>query len=167
MIIKIGDNMINKKAVSPVIATVLLIVMVIIIGLIIFLWFRSFIPEQKEKFGRNIELVCADVAFQSGYDSSTGILTISNTGTVPIYSINLKITKNRGHTTTSITELDGNWPSLGLRQGILYNSIDFSTNPDFDSPDKILIIPILAGTSEGEDPTYACNEEYGQELNLL
>jgi len=163
MIIKIGDYMINKKAVSPVIATVLLIVMVIIIGLIIFLWFRSFIPEQKEKFGRNIELACTDVAFQSGYDSSTGILTISNTGTVPIYSINLKIAKDRGHTTTSITELDGSWPSLGLRQGILYNSISL----DFDSSDEVLIIPILAGTSEGEDPTHVCNEEYGQELNLL
>ena len=164
MIIKIGDNMINKKAVSPVIATVLLIVMVIVIGLIIFLWFRSFIPEQKVKFGRNIELACADVAFQSGYDSSTGTLTISNTGTIPIYSINLKITKGRGHTTTSITELDSGWPLLGLRQGILYNSIDLSS--EFDSPDEILIIPILAGTSEGEDPTHVCNEEYGQELNL-
>ena len=162
MIIKIGDNMINKKAVSPVIATVLLIVMVIVIGLIIFLWFRSFVQEPKEKFGRNIELACADVAFQSGYDSSTGILTISNTGTVPIYSVNLKITKNRGHTTTGITELDGNWPLLGLRQGILYNSISL----DFDSPDEVLIIPILAGTSEGEDPTHVCNEEYGKELNL-
>ena len=31
----------NKKGVSPVIATVLLIAIVIVIGLIIFLWFRS------------------------------------------------------------------------------------------------------------------------------
>ena len=58
----------NKMGLSPVVATVLLIAMVIIIGIIIFLWFRGFTHESITKFGvRNVELVCGDVNFQATY----------------------------------------------------------------------------------------------------
>jgi len=40
----------KKKGVSPVIATVLLIAMVVVIALIIFLWFRGLTKEAITKF---------------------------------------------------------------------------------------------------------------------
>ena len=39
----------NKKGVSPVIATVLLVAMVIVLALIVFLWFRSLSKEYHYK----------------------------------------------------------------------------------------------------------------------
>ncbi|MAG78897.1 hypothetical protein CMI40_00795, partial [Candidatus Pacearchaeota archaeon] len=44
---------INKKGVSPVIATVLLVAIVVIIGLIIFQWFRGMTQESIIKFDKN------------------------------------------------------------------------------------------------------------------
>ena len=41
----------DKRAISPVVATVLLIVLVLILAAIIFLWARGFVGEQVEKFG--------------------------------------------------------------------------------------------------------------------
>src|SRR3989344_782855 len=76
----------KKKGVSPVIATVLLITMVIIIGLIIFLWIKGLVIEGCEKFDKACELNCEDVMFDADY--SNGILAVSNTGNVPIFRVN-------------------------------------------------------------------------------
>ena len=69
--------MINKKGVSPIIATILLIALTIIIALIVFQWMKGFTKEAITKFdGTNIELVCNDVQFEASY--SNGNLVISN-----------------------------------------------------------------------------------------
>ena len=85
----------NKKGVSPVIATVLLIGIVIALGLVVFFWFRSFTQEAVTKFGgENIQLVCNNVQFEGSYSSTSttsGTLAISNTGNVPIYNFNVQI----------------------------------------------------------------------------
>src|SRR3989344_4073857 len=77
----------SKRSVSPVIATILLIALVIIIALIVFQWMKGFTKEAITKFdGTNIELVCNDVQFEASY--SNGNLVISNIGNVPIYDFN-------------------------------------------------------------------------------
>jgi len=158
------ERLFSKKGISPVVATVLLIVMVIVIGLIIFLWFRSFVPESGEKFGRNIGLVCNEVVFEQSYSPSTGILTISNTGNVPLYSIKLKISGPRSYTTRDIKDIDDAWPALGLRSTLLFSSIDI--RGELDGAEEVMIIPVLAGTSAEGEQTYTCEESQGQELNL-
>ena len=55
----------SKKGVSPVIATILLIGIVIVIGLIIFLWLRSLTQEAVTKFDKNVELFCEDFNFDA------------------------------------------------------------------------------------------------------
>src|SRR3970282_954737 len=93
----------NRRGVSPVIATTLLIAMVVVTGLIVFLWFRGFTQEAVTKFGgTNIELVCGDVRFDSSY--SSGNLFLSNVGNVPIYSFKLKIESPGSHTTLDIVD---------------------------------------------------------------
>ena len=65
----------GRKGVSPVIATVLLVAMVVVLALIVFFWFKGLTKEAVTKFGgTNIEIVCNDVSFSSEY--SNGVLTV-------------------------------------------------------------------------------------------
>lgn len=150
----------RKRGLSPVIATVLLISIVIVIGLIVFLWFRGISEEAITKFdGTNVKLVCEDVKFSAYYEN--GKVYISNDGNIPIYKIKAKITTDGGYSTNL---LEGNWPDSGITQGGTYSG---QVNPDEppQSGDTILLIPVLVGkTSEGE-ATYTCEERHGLELD--
>lgn len=143
----------NHRGISPVIATVLLIAMVVVIGLIIFLWFRGMVVEEGTKFGKNIKLNCPDVNFDASY--SEDILSIVNTGNVPIYQIRLKTFKQGSH---KLEELS-NWPELGLNQGEA-----FSESIDTIDVSKIVLIPVLMGSSGEGKKTYVCEDQYGYEI---
>lgn len=150
----------KKKGVSPVIATVLLIAMVIVIALIIFLWFRSMIQEKITKFSdTNIQTVCGDVKFDASYDY--GSLFISNTGNVPIYSFKIKMIEAGSHETKDIKDFSSaSWPSVGLNQGGT-----FSGELGLDSSvDEIEVIPVLIGMSDKGKKSYTCEERYGYNI---
>ena len=98
----------RNKGLSPVIATVLLVGVVVVSGLIIFTWFRGLTQEAVTKFDQNIQLVCNDVKFEAEY-SSDGTLAISNTGNVPIFGFDIKESSESGSSTKSIDLLIG-WP---------------------------------------------------------
>ena len=152
----------KKKAVSPVIATTLLVTMVVVIGLIIFLWFRGFTQEAITKFGgTNIELVCGDVRFDSSY--SSGSIFLSNIGNVPIYSFQLKIEQQGSHETLGIENITGSWPGTGLNQGGVFSG-DISSSAS--GAEKITLIPVLRGTSDSGVRTHVCDEQYGKEIIL-
>ena len=153
----------NKKGVSPVVATVLLVVMVIVLALIIFLWFRGLTKESITKFGgTNIELVCNDVSFSADY--SFGTLTISNVGNVPIFGMSVKIVKPGSYETKDIKNLSALWPATGLKQGGIFSSEDLSS--EFSGATSIVLMPILVGSSESGEKTHVCEERQGQELIL-
>lgn len=153
----------EKRGLSPVIATVLLVAMVIVIALIIFLWFRSLSGEAITKFGgTNIKLVCKDVSFSSDYTG--GSISISNFGNVPIYSMEIKISSQGSHETQSLSDLSSNWPTSGLRQGGVFSSQDLSST--LSGATEVKLIPVLAGTSDKGQKTYTCEEQYGEVLNL-
>jgi flagellin-like protein len=145
----------NKKGLSPVIATVLLIAIVVVIALILFLWFRGMVKESITKFGgENIQLVCDRVQFDADY--SGNIFYISNTGNVPIYSLSLEVSEERGaYESVSIRdEASPSWPSVGLNQGQSYSG-DIALTGTIT---KIKIIPILMGSSEQGQKTYLCDK---------
>ena len=150
------------KGVTPVIATTLLVAMVVVIGLIIFLWFRGFTQEAVTKFGgTNIELVCKDVVFDSSY--SSGELFLSNIGNVPIYSFKLKVEKPGSHETLGIEDITGSWPETGLNQGGVFSG-DISSSAS--GAEKITLIPVLRGISDTGARTHVCDEQYGEEIIL-
>ena len=142
----------RKKGVSPVIATVLLIAMVVVIGLIIFLWFQGMTQESITKFeGTNIELVCNDVSFDASY--SGGELSINN-GNVPIYRMKLKIIQDGSYDTVDVDGFDG------LSQGG-----SFSGSINIGSSENIILIPVLLGSSERGERTFVCDEkQHGYEI---
>ncbi len=147
----------KKKAISPVIATTLLIAIVVIIALIIFLWFRSVVGDYGEKFGKNIELVCEDVVLYASY--SSGTLYVTNDGNIPIFKLNLKIEEAGGYKTTELNEIVSDWPTTGLMQGGIYSG---NIGLYIGSPNEVILMPILIGVSDkGGKKTYACGEQYG------
>ena len=77
----------NKKGISPVVATVLLISIVIVLGAIIFIWAMSSIKEQYTKFDSPIEDACDKVSMSASLDCNS--LQLNNEGSVPVYKINL------------------------------------------------------------------------------
>jgi len=149
----------NKRGISPVIATVLLIAMVVIIGIIIFLWIRGIVDEKVEKFGRNIDLVCNDVKFQASYKSISKTLTISNIGNVPIFDFDLKATEGRSHVTYDLSKESSTWPAKGLLQGGV-----FSEAITIGNPEKIIVIPVLLGSSDDGEKSYTCKVNQGNEI---
>ncbi len=156
----------NKAGVSPVIATVLLISMVVVIALIIFVWFRNINKEAITKFdGTNVELVCSDVTFESSY--SSGELYILNSGNVPFYSIKMRIFTAGSYETTDLQDVaNSNWPDKGLNPGGTFSSTTLSSY--IGGAEKVLLIPVLVGISEdtGEEKLYTCTDEFAQELAI-
>ena len=149
---------INKKGVSPTIATVLLIALVIVAGLLVFAWFKSFSKEAVTKFGgKNVELVCDDLDFEASY--SGGILYVSNLGNVPIYSLNLKEYGSEGFEITELKDESSIWPAAGLAQGMT-----FSDAIEFSGATKVVAIPVLAGNSDSGQKIVPCEERNGYEV---
>ena len=147
--------MVKKKGLSPVIATMLLVAIVIVIGLIVFLWFRGITEEAITKFdGTNIKLVCEEVSFDASY--SNGAIFIANTGNVPIYKMKVKSIGVGEHSTVPLEE---GWPEVGLNQGGAFSGAIEGTGVE-----KFLLIPVLIGHSEKGDLEYSCEERNGYEI---
>lgn len=142
----------KRKGVSPVIATVLLVGMVIALALIVFIWMRSFTQETITKFGdENIELACGKVEFQA--EETLSGISVNNVGDVPIYDMRIKSFSASGQTTEQMRDYD-DWPQFGLNPGD-------ATEINYAGGGDITIIPILLGNSESGKKTFAClNQEY-------
>ena len=150
----------KKKGVSPVIATVLLIGMVIVLGLIIFLWMRALAQETVTKFeGENIELACDKVQFEASIVGNQ--LTVSNLGNTPIYDLSIKIQTPGVFETKKAKDLFSEWPKYGLNQGGVFSGIASQL-----SGAEITVTPILLGKSDtGSQKTFTCNEKrHGKEV---
>jgi flagellin-like protein len=153
----------RKSGISPVIATVLLVAMVVVIALIIFLWFRGMTEETITKFGgTNVKLICQEVQFAASYNNN--VLALSNTGNVPIFGMKLKIFKTAegSHDTQDLRDISENWPLIGLGQGGTFSENIGSVG--ITSEDEVILIPVLMGSSEKGDKSHICDEKYGREI---
>jgi flagellin-like protein len=143
----------GRKAVSPIIATVLLIMMAIVLAIIILLWSRAFIKEQILKFDKPIETVCSEVSIKT-FVNKDYTYGFTNTGNVPIYSVDVKISKKGSSDTVRADQ--GGQVDIGLSTVLNTNAIDpLSTT-------EIKIIPVLLGKNkEGAIKEYTCPEQSG------
>jgi FlaG/FlaF family flagellin (archaellin) len=144
----------KKSGLSPVIATMLLVAIVIVIALIVFLWFRGITEEAITKFdGKNIRLVCEEVSFDASY--SDGTVYVMNTGNVPIYEMKAKI---QGDGEFATETLSSGWPERGLNQG------EASAISITGAAIKITLIPVLIGETSSGEKKYTCDERNGYEV---
>lgn len=138
----------DKKAISPLIATVLLIVVAIILFLLIFMWLRGFQKEAITKQGTAIELMCREISFNMVYNSGT--LQIVNMGDVPLYRIDIYIVSGR-----STTKYEGTTTFKEISQGTTATG-----SVDCDPDKRIKAIPVLLGTTKtGSQKEYICEDQ--------
>ena len=130
----------KKKGVSPVISTVLLILIVIVLALIIFLWAKGFIKEAitKEIAGTEklAEQYCKDIVLASTPTSNIGF---KNNGNVPIHKFDLKLIKTDG--SSELKEVYGD-------EGRVNPGLTTTTTISCNDCDEIKVIPILLGKGE-------------------
>ena len=146
----------KKRGLSPVITSLLLVALVVVISAVIFLWFRGMVEEGVTKFGKNIQLVCDDVTFDASY--SSGVLSIVNTGNIPIYTVNVQSGSNGNFQTKDIKQISSKWPTTGLNQGATFSD----TISDLGS--SITVYPVLIGTSGSGKKTFVCEGQYGKQV---
>jgi flagellin-like protein len=150
----------NKRGVSPVIATVLLISIVIVIGVIIFFWARAFLSESAVKNERAVEVSCADVKFESVIvDDSCGAnndgLDINNIGNIPIYGFKILEWEDSTGSVLVDEPISGGTITTGKSAVICFNR-------NVASQDAFRIIPkLLAENDEGVRVPYTCPEKDG------
>ena len=131
----------KKKGLSPVIASVLMIMLVLILAGMIFLWARGFVSEQIQKFDKPIGDVCATVNFDAVMVGND--LEIINRGNVGIRHFEVKLTKG-GNTETDkfdfgLPQID---PGQAIREPVSFMMGDIE-------PDSVVIYPALLGSVRG------------------
>ena len=154
----------KKRGVSPVIAVILLIALVVVIGVIIFFWFKSMTQEAVVKFeNENVKVVCERVSFDADYYGN-GFLTISNVGNVPIYDFEVILKKAGSHSTQTLKEIFSQDTWIGLNQGSVFSK---DINDELGGVEKITLIPVLMGLNkDGEKKTASCEERHGMEISV-
>jgi flagellin-like protein len=112
----------NKKAVSPVIATVLMILVTMAGMTILFGFVISYSDSYKAGIGSSIKesLIIEDVWFRGSGSSSTVELWIYNVGKLPVNvkaiyvnGLNLDVTSFDGNTVTNALNINGERPLNG------------------------------------------------------
>ena len=161
----------KKRGVSPVVATVLLIVIVVVLAGIIFLWARGFLSESAVKGDRVVEMSCSDVKFEAQIVSDAqeclnsdgseylAAIDINNIGNVHIYGVKvLSYDSSRG----SIDDIalvnqqfEGGTVTIGKSAYLCLEGVDL--NPQ----DTFRVIPKLLAQRGDSKIVYTCPEKDG------
>jgi flagellin-like protein len=136
----------NKKALSPVIATALLIMLVLVLAVTIFFWLRGLISEQVEKKGADIKFSCDNVNVEVK-KTTLNKLVITNRGNVPVEYFEIR-------QTTAGTSVTRNSNEAGDSSVIAGDSISISiptSNPNAINPSaEFVLFPVLVGNVKGD-----------------
>jgi flagellin-like protein len=139
----------KKRGVSPVIASVLMILMVVMLATIVFFWAKGFIGEQIEKHGENIDSYCGKVSFQMV--EHNGELEVKNKGDVDIHGFSFEMT--RGGT----TEVDYHFlpVNAGASGSGFYGKFKLDSGQIVDT---VVAHPVLIGSIVGKNrnSAYTC-----------
>ena len=135
----------NKKGVSPVIVTVLLVAIVLVLAAIIFIWAKSFVQEDVQKFNQPASTICSEVNLAISSDA-TGLKIVNNGDRVPVNKIELVVNNNGNKNIVD-------YPDAIDLQPQSSTTIDISSYGDV-----IGIIPVLLGTKGGQQTDYVCDK---------
>ncbi len=141
----------DKRALSPIIATVLLVAFVIVVIVIIFIWARSVVKEPIEKFGEPIDRACDRVDWTATLD--TNILKVTNNGDVAIYNVKINFDDNGDKVSEDLSSST----DFPLTQGQSTGEIDVSSYTD--TGEIISIAPILRGTQNNAEKDFTCDKK--------
>jgi flagellin-like protein len=158
---------INKKGLSPIVATSILIVIVIVLAIIILLWARGFIKEAviKEIAGssKRAEEFCREIGMRGFVNEDLEeTFGFENTGTIPIFAYRINLEESGSSKIIRV----GNEKGGSVNPGsivIITDSIVKDIQP-YSSYDSVKIIPVLLGKVEGSTQSYDCPEINGIDI---
>jgi flagellin-like protein len=151
----------NKKAISPLIATVLLVAFVIILAILVWFWYAEIIEDWTEKSGITGDQQCAmDVDFvinsATPNPGNTAILfEIENKGAIHINNFRIILKGSTGLTATNETNL-GVLMATTSQLSMNYDSINLGNVETID------IIPIISVQGQ----VFTCNQKQ-QTSNII
>lgn len=146
----------KKRGLSPVVASVLLIFLVLVLASLIFLWARGFISEQVEKFGNPIEEACESVVFDAGIADRIGgqiTLEVVNRGDVNIHHLDIKMVSGGN---SEIGQFD-----FSVDAGEAFSDAVYLRMENGDTPEEVVVYPALIGTIKGKHSNnpFTCNDQ--------
>lgn len=146
--LKREEMVLEKKGLSPVIATVLLISLSLVLVSIVLIWMLGFVSEQLEKQGKPIEQVCKDVSFEvdsSPYNSNDRSLKfqVLNTGNSNIWGLDVRFVSEKASSRSSF--------SLQTPSGEVSELYDLKITDDKTT--KIILYPMVLGSARGKKVT--------------
>ncbi|MEK7072491.1 MAG: archaellin/type IV pilin N-terminal domain-containing protein [Patescibacteria group bacterium] len=150
--------LVNKRGLSPVIATVLLISIAFVLAIIIFLWARTWVGEkiQKDLGGgpEAIESFCDDIEFVAEVER-TGKININNLGNVPLYGLEV-----RRKISGSEEKIGAGFFDRGLANGAS-GSLNFNLG-SINVGDEFIVIPIILGETGDYKKQHVCADEFAE-----
>jgi len=152
----------GKKGVSPLIATVLLILIVVVLAMIILAWFLGFVKEAitKEIGGneKTVDSFCYDVEITSVINED-GSFGFENSGNVPIHAYNVELVGGSDSEIVKVSQEDGGSVNPGFSALVPNENYYEGGSPKYK---KVRIIPILLGkTKSGDTQEFECPEKSG------
>jgi len=149
----------SKRGISPVIATVLLIAMVLIIGTIIFLWANDWFKGNQIKFGGAIDSACGNV-YISVSQNADETLSLDNTGDVSVVGLEILAEEgDGGQTRFYCGALNDILFAGGSSEVDLYDCLD-KNDDGADGLEVVSVFPMLLDDNEDYDKLYTCDEEF-------
>lgn len=144
----------SRKGVTPVVATVLLIAIVVVLAGIVFIWAQGFVGEAVQKNDEPIERSCERVSLDASISQDAGgfFIDVHNNGNTPLAGFRLALDR------------DGNVDVLSVDASALNvgSSRRFSLQGLYDSGvSGVEVVPVLRGTRGESVQDYVCNERYG------
>jgi flagellin-like protein len=153
----------QKKAVTPLVSTVILIMIVVVLALIIIAWSGVFFKEAitKEIAGekKTAEQRCSEIVVESFINPEPDeTFGFKNIGNIPIYSIKIKLSDfNGGSSIITMDEFTGGVVNPSFSVTLI--DIESGGKLIHSNYEQVKIIPILLGTSEsGEVQKFQCPE---------
>lgn len=135
----------GKKALSPVIATVLLIMLALSLIAIIIFWVSGFFSEQLEKNGSSVKDICKNIQFdiegEVNYNTNKIDMIVVNKGNVIIYGLELKTIGGGNSNSASIK-------NLNIKKDDTKDVDNFSFD---EGAERIIIYPVILGKVKGKN----------------
>lgn len=149
----------EKRGVSPIVATALLIGIVITLAGIVFIWAQGFIQEGLSKRGEPIERACDVTSFEASvfHEAGSYVLEVNNRADIPLYGF---VVKELGEGEAITHDVSPSPVESGSSTRLTLPSFQLA------GVQHIIVIPILRGQKGGDYDQFICPDNIGVGVDI-
>lgn len=157
--------MFNKRGITPVIATALLVGLAVVIAFIIFLWAKSTLAEQYLKFNEPVERSCDSINFESEIYriGNEYKFSVVNRGNVPLYGF--KIYHDGDGEVKEVANIQcigSNGAPITLANGESCEKSILGVNSEMN----VIVVPQMLAERGNQEVPYTCDRSFGEEIDV-